>query len=858
MSLRLKTVCGIALIEAAFLCLLIYGDLDSLSRSGHDQLKKRAATVAGFFAASVKDDCIAVNLSGIKSQVDSLARDPSVLFVEVRSPRLGVMAISDAPEAAGDAAAQGVWTARAGVDISEGGVVFGQATVILSDAAVAASFAAARERAMATGVAGMALSALFSWLLGSWLTRRLSGLTGAAEALSQGRLGVLAPDSGRDELGKVGAAFNHMAANQRRAMAEISEKAENFRAFYETVDACLLVADTGGTIVSVNPALCACLGLSAADLAGRSLVGLFDKAGRPGLRQRMESLAVGEVACLGVPMRTASGEAVAMETRVVRGVWNGRPALFAIGKDVSALRRSEERLRQIADYAYDWEYWLAPDGTYAWVAPACLRITGYPPERFLADPAFLLAIAHPDDRPHIAAHMHLATDTSLAPCAIECRILRADGAVVWIEHCCRAIFGPDGNYLGRRGVNRDITKRRLAEEAVKAAREAAEAANRAKSQFLATMSHEVRTPLNGIMGMLQMLDGETLTGEQRETVSVALDSSRKLLAILNDILDIARIEAGKVVLCNDAVDVTRLLPAVAGIFAADAKARGLALALEVDPAMPRAVVTDEGRLRQVLFNLVGNAVKFTAAGRVSLWAGVLPHAPDARVFTLLFMVADTGPGIPDDKVEHVFNRFSQVDDGLARRHGGLGLGLAVVQRFAGLLGGCVCVESEAGRGSTFYVTARVGRVDGEPGAPAGPASLDALSEAPVGLDVLVVEDEPVNQFAMRKFLTRMGHRPAVAQNGREALEMLAGQAVDVVLMDVHMPVMDGEEATRRIRSQGGGQASVAIIALTAHAMKGDEERFLACGMDAYLAKPVDYEALRRTIAAVWSRRRGGV
>lgn len=545
---------------------------------------------------------------------------------------------------------------------------------------------------------------------------------------------------------------------------------------------------------------------------------------------------------------------------VAGGDESGRLAR-AVDRLAGELRRCEERFRLVADFTYDWEYWITPEGRFAWVAPACRRITGYPPERFLADAGFLVDIAHPEDRAIIAGHMLDVSQS--APglcdlCTISFRMVRRDGATVWIEHCCRAVYAPDGAFLGRRGSNRDVTERKRAEETILAAREAAEAANRAKTQFLATMSHEVRTPLNGIMGMLQLLDTMPLPPGQDEAVAIALESSRKLLTILNDILDIARIEAGKVVLCHEAVDPHRLLPSVAGIFSGEVRARGLSLDVAVAANMPETVVADEGRLRQILFNLVGNAVKFTTSGGIGLWAGPLPVRPPGGGLTLLFTVSDTGPGIADDKVGHVFTRFSQVDDGLSRQYGGLGLGLAIVQRFVGLLGGCVCVDSEVGRGSTFYVTVRVGQPADLPGdAFPGPGALaaDAAVCSIGGLTVLVVEDERINQMTLGKFLGKMGHRAVMAQNGQVALDLLARQPFDVVLMDVQMPVMDGETATRLIRSMEHGRSTIPIIALTAHAMKGDVERFLACGMDAYLAKPVDYETLRQTIARTWAARR---
>ena len=857
MTFRLKIILGIAVIEAALVCFLIAGELESLRGSTREQLGKRASAMAGLFATAAKADLLTINLAGLQGQVDTLAREPGILFVEVGSSRLGVLARSD--DAVPVAAVDGCETTQARADISESGVLFGWTSVVLCDTSLDAILAAARRKALTTGLAGMALSAVFSWLLGSWLTRQLGGLVAASEAIARGRFGGMVPLVGNDELGRVAAAFNRMSGELARSYGELSEKAANFQAFYDTVDACLMVVSTSGDIIKANPALCARLGYAEAELAGQGLLSLYEASGGTSIRQRMESLAEGEVATLGVPMLTSLGERVAMETRVVRGVWAGKPAYFAIGKDVSALYRSEERFRSIADFTYDWEYWIAPDGRFEWVAPACRRITGYPPERFLDDPHFLVSIALPEDRPIIAAHMRVATEATPDMCTLNFRIIRRDGSLVWIEHCCRAIFAPDGTFLGRRGSNRDVTGRKRSEEAIEAAREAAEAANRAKTQFLATMSHEVRTPLNGIMGMLQMQSSLSLPPEQAEIVSIALESSRKLLTILNDILDIARIEAGKVVLCQEEVNPGRLLPSVAGIFTAAVRERGLAMDVVVDGEMPEAVVTDEGRLRQILFNIVGNAAKFTRTGRIELWAGPLPVRPADGGWTLLFMVSDTGPGIADDKIGYVFNRFSQVDDGLARQYGGLGLGLAIVQRFVGLLGGCVCVDSTVGQGTTFYLTVRVGRPAGPDGIREGCGEqvleADAAAGLAGGLTVLVVEDERINQITMGKFLDKMGHVAVMAENGQAALQLFARQRFDVVLMDIRMPVMDGEEATRSIRAMEHGPAGIPIIALTAHAMKGDEERFLACGMDAYLAKPVDFEDLRQTIARTWAARR---
>lgn len=377
-----------------------------------------------------------------------------------------------------------------------------------------------------------------------------------------------------------------------------------------------------------------------------------------------------------------------------------------------------------------------------------------------------------------------------------------------------------------------------------AARLAAEASNRAKSEFLANMSHEIRTPLNGIVGMLQLLSKSSLDTEQTDCVSTAIRSSQRLTQLLTDILDISRIEAGKVELQSAEFHFADLRDSVRDLFAMPAKAKGLKLSFEIDEAIPSHVIGDEGRLRQILFNLVGNAIKFTSEGGIRIQARREDHGNEMSV---VLTVTDTGVGIPRERQEDVFHAFTQVDGSVGRVHGGVGLGLAIVKRLVDMQGGRIDVQSEPGRGTTMTVTIplRPGR------------SVCRLPEAlPVpevrGRHILVVEDDNINQLALTKMLEKLGHTSVLVENGQKALDTLSRERFDCVLMDIQMPVMDGMEATRRIRASliAGVPADIPIIALTGHAMTGDRERFLGEGMSAYLSKPVDMDCLARLIAEV--------
>ncbi len=397
----------------------------------------------------------------------------------------------------------------------------------------------------------------------------------------------------------------------------------------------------------------------------------------------------------------------------------------------------------------------------------------------------------------------------------------------------------------------DITRQKAVEESLLRAKEEAEAANRAKSEFLANMSHELRTPLNGVMGMMQLLQTTRLDEEQDEFVSMALRSSDRLTRLLSDILDISKIEAGKVEIVHEAFSPAELAESVSDLFSLAAREKSLPLSCSLHPDLPPRLVGDAARVRQILFNLVGNSLKFTESGAITLEMTPL-GSPQDGALRVLFSVHDTGIGIPSDKFGELFKPFVQVEGSYTRRYQGAGLGLAIVKRLAELMDGSIFIESEPGRGTSMHVVLPFGL----PAAPQFnmPAS-SRIGETRPGLRILVAEDEPSNQLYMRRILEKAGHIVFLVNNGCQAVDAWKEGAFDLILMDIQMPVMGGTEAVRLIRAEEArtGSPPVPIIALTAYAMAGDRERFMAQGMTDYVGKPAGLDALGTVIASVCRR-----
>jgi len=391
-----------------------------------------------------------------------------------------------------------------------------------------------------------------------------------------------------------------------------------------------------------------------------------------------------------------------------------------------------------------------------------------------------------------------------------------------------------------------------AETSLKAAMEEAQASSQAKSRFLANMSHEIRTPLNCVVGLSEHLCDLGPTAEQRQCLDMIRHSADVLLQVINDVLDISRIEAGKVEIQTDTFDLPKLLHNTVGMFTARTEAKHLLLDLNLAPDLPLLVRGDEARLGQILTNLLGNAVKFTHEGGICLAAAPVPPTAGNADERIRFDVIDSGVGIAPDKLEKIFDNFTQADASTTRLYGGAGLGLAISRSLAGLMNGALTVASVEGQGSVFTLEVPLPVVacalsTDPPVADetaAGPASI------PPGCRVLVVEDNSMNQMVARKLLVSLGCEVTVADDGPAALDLLSWQEFDLVLMDYMMPGMDGPETVRRLRARGGRLADLPVVALTANALESHRTECLSAGMDGYLTKPIRKKDLIRYLASL--------
>ena len=945
------------------------------------------------------------------------------------------------------------------------------------------------------------------------------------------------------------------ALNNLLLLRDLRESEERFRALVEQASDAIFVHDLTGRFLLVNQRACDVLGYSREELSTLSVPDVDpDFVACNDSRAIWNSLPQTFESC----HRTKNGEMIPVEIRLSRITFGDQQVVHAAVRNISerkmaqqALAASEERFRTVADFTYDWEYWIDPDNRLIWVSPSCERVTGYQVEEFMASPDLLYRIVHPEDVALYEKHLCAVKQDSSQPCTMDFRIMHKSGMIIWLNHTCVNITRADGTTLGRRSCNRDITDRLHAEQTlatelainkamselsgalitqassiddiacitlsfskqltdsehgyagvinpttkdfvssthsammevdcrmeeserriafpmgpdgrypklwghvlntrlpfytnepathpssgglpaghipvknflsvpamignrvigliglantpggytdkdldvvsrlaslyavaidrqwamdalwtseqriralfnattdsvmlldasatilainewgaqrrglephemigkrmdayvtqdIAAGREEgmrecantrhwvdideridgkcyqlrlfpildeegnaiqfavfsrdvtqriiaeqalrgalthaealavkAEAANKAKSEFLANMSHEIRTPLNGIIGMLNILQHSSTSEEQNEFLNHAINSAKRLTRLLSDILDLSVIESGKLSVLSTPFGIDEVCASIQDIFAQEAAQKELRLCCYIDDRMPPQLIGDELRLRQLLFNLVGNALKFTSKGGVEIEITLLSQ-PDARHCRLLFTIVDTGIGIPDTKLVDIFEPFTQVEGSYVRAYQGAGLGLAIVRRLTRLMGGEVCIESEQGVGTSVYLalpfaTAEQIPIESAWTLPGEPGHAKSGGK----MRILLVEDEAFNSLAMKVQLEIAGYDVVTAGNGLQALECMRRGEFDAIVMDIQMPVMDGIEATRIIRGSPEFQhkSNVPIIALTAYAMPGDREKFLAAGVDGYLAKPIVLEQL---------------
>ena len=508
----------------------------------------------------------------------------------------------------------------------------------------------------------------------------------------------------------------------------------------------------------------------------------------------------------------------------------------------AAMRQSEQRYRHIVDHAHDIIYSADAEGRFTFCNPTAVRLLKYSPEEFLG--RRYLELIRPDYR-QAAERFYGRQFVRQTPSTyFEMPVLTRDGSEMWIGQNVQVII-EDGRVEGFRAVARDITERKHAEAERQKAKEMAEAANRAKSEFLANMSHEIRTPMNAIIGMADLLLESPLTKEQQEYVRIFRRAGDNLLTLVNDILDLSKVEARSLTLEHVEFDLVELIEKTSEMVAMTAHDKGLELACQVMADVPRDLVGDPHRLRQILLNLMGNALKFTMSGEVVLRVENDPAAQQPGA--LLFSVSDTGIGIPADKLDVIFESFTQADSSTTRQYGGTGLGLTISKRLVELMGGHIWVASTVGQGSTFSFTAMFGVQESpKPRALVPPAELQ-------GMKALVVDDSATNRLILKELLTAWDMQVAEAPNGKEGLAELmhaqeSGDPYRLVLLDCRMPEMDGFQVAERLRAISS-LAGVTVMMLASDARVGDKARSRELGVAGYLVKPVKRAELFQAIAA---------
>jgi PAS domain S-box-containing protein len=723
MSFRLKTIIGVASIEAVLLLFLIWSGISYLRTSNEAELIKRASSTLTLLARASRDAVLSSDLATLDDIVLEAIKTPELDYVRILNGRGIILAearnsgTANLPFNEDYAFADvedGVFDTA--IEITESASHYGRIEIGLDTAHINYTLENAKKSASAIALLEMVLVALFSLVLGTYLTRQLYSLKKATARVAEGELGYQLEFKGGDELAQTAQAFNHMSM-------ELKLDRDKQDAILRSALDSIICMDEDGRIIEFNQAAETTFGYRKEAVLGKLLADMIIP---PRLRAAHMK---------GLSHYLETGEGPIIDRR----------------RQVTAMRASGEEF------------------------PAELAVTT-------------------------------------------------------VDISGRKLFT---------AFMRDISERIRNETALKDAKQAAEAADLAKTRFLASMSHEIRTPLNALLGFLGLLrEQDNMSDEQLNWISTAQHSGDTLLHLINDTLDFYQIEAGKMLLELQDFDIRELVDSIMSMLAQRAKDRNLVLTANVATTVPMYIRADSGRLRQVLINLLGNAIKFTDSGSIELGITTGEHHD---LPCLHFSISDTGPGITESTHGTVFSEFTQLAES-GKLTSGSGLGLSISRRLVELMGGRIDYEHREGGGTRFWFDIPLGAAEDPLTRPMASAADDVTSPLPQGR-ILLADDSPANQMVAVAMLRASGSRVDTVNNGLEAVEALRNLPYDLVLMDISMPEMDGLEATGVIRQLPGSKGNVPVIAMTAHAIVGDREKFMAAGMNDYISKPVTKQRL---------------
>ena len=637
---------------------------------------------------------------------------------------------------------------------------------------------------------------------------------------------------------------------RKLAQRRLQESEERYKSLFDHNPSGVYSLSLEGVYISCNDSMAELLGCNREDLLGKSYRSVIEDEN---LERTNTHFAA---ACRGIPQNyeasiiRADGEKVELSITNVPIFVDGKVVgVYGIAGNITERKRYVQRIERlgyehslILSAVSEGIFGIGMDGRTMFANPPALRMLGYEQDEFIGrDNHHLLSHSRSGGVPYsvdacpICATVHDGTSRP----ATEGVLWKKDGSSCLVEYTVNPLID-QGQVQGTVVVFRDITN----EREVLRQKELAEQAASAKAEFLAIMSHEIRTPMNGVLGMTDLLLDTELTEEQREFVQIVSDSGHSLMRILNDVLDFSKIDAGSLVLEPESTLLAPLVASATELFAPRASERGVSLHCEIGPGVPDEIVTDPVRLRQILTNLIGNAVKFTETGAVVVSVQVVAESSAADP-VLAFRVEDTGVGIPQDKLGRLFQSFSQLHPELNRKYGGTGLGLSICKRLVELMGGAIRAESRQGEGSVFQFTLPCGSIETFERI----ELFDNRSAAPAfdDLRILIAEDHPVNRRLLRELLLKFGYAADVAENGIEAFEAVVKNQYDLVFMDAQMPEMDGMTAARLIQQILPEDALPYLVAVTAFVQPGFEQECRNAGMQDYIAKPISEADIRRVL-----------